>query len=76
MERWRASLGQALYRELLNSEGQSDGSLDFSSPVPYGKLHTHLGTVMMTCIKDKDTVFVHASDIQLLSGGAVSLILD
>jgi len=31
---------------------------------------------MMTCIKDKDTVFVHASDIQLLSGEAVSLILD
>jgi len=39
-------------------------------------LPTALGTVMMTRIEWEDTVFVHASDIQLLDGEAVSLILD
>jgi predicted metallo-beta-lactamase superfamily hydrolase len=35
-----------------------------------------LGSVMMTRIEDEGVVFVHASDIQLLDEGAVSLILD
>lgn len=34
-----------------------------------------LGMVMMTRIEGEDTVFVHASDIQLLNSEAVSLIL-
>jgi hypothetical protein len=32
--------------------------------------------VMMTRVEDEDTVFVHASDIQLLDGETVSLILE
>jgi hypothetical protein len=72
----RESLGKALGRSLPNAEGQSDGSLSFSPPVPHGKPHTRLGTVMMTRVEDEETVFVHASDIQLLDDAAVSLILD
>jgi len=76
MQHRRASLAGALGRELPNAEGRSDGPLSFSSGVPHGEPHTHLGTVMMTRIEDETAVFVHASDIQLLDGQAVSCILD
>jgi predicted metallo-beta-lactamase superfamily hydrolase len=76
MARRRASLVEALGRELPNAEGQSDGTLTFSPSVPHGRPNTHLGTVMMTRIEREGTVFVHASDIQLLDDRAVSLILD
>jgi predicted metallo-beta-lactamase superfamily hydrolase len=76
MVRRRASLAQALGREPPNAEGQSDGTLTFSPSVPHGKPHTHLGMVMMTRIERGGTVFVHASDIQLLGDRAMSLILD
>jgi len=72
----RASLAEALGREFPNAEGQKDGPLTFSPPVPHGKPNTHLGTVMMTRIEAEDAVFVHASDIQLFDDRAVSLILD
>jgi predicted metallo-beta-lactamase superfamily hydrolase len=71
-----AALRDTLGREIPNAEGQKDGPLAFSLCVPHGRPHTHLGTVMMTRIENKDTVFVHGSDIQLLDDGAVSLILD
>ena len=35
-----------------------------------------MGRVMMTRIEDGNEVFVHASDIQLLSDGAVNQILE
>jgi len=35
-----------------------------------------MGKVMMTRIEDEDSVFAHASDIQLLDGEAVSILLD
>jgi predicted metallo-beta-lactamase superfamily hydrolase len=76
MESRRTSLAGALGRELPNAEGRSDGPLTFSPAVPHGEPHTHLGTVMMTRVEDEGTVFVHASDIQLLDGKAVSWILD
>lgn len=76
MEHRRASLAETLGRELPNAEGQSDGPLTFSPAVPHGEPDTHLGTVMMTRVADEATVFVHASDIQLLDGRAVSWILD
>jgi predicted metallo-beta-lactamase superfamily hydrolase len=76
MVRRRASLAETLGRELPNAEGQSYGPLTFSPAVPHGEPHTHLGTVMMTRIEDEKTVFVHASDIQLLDGEAISWILD
>ena len=76
MLRRKKSLCEALGRDLPNAEEQSDGPLAFSLPVPHGERHGRLGMVMMTRIEDEDTVFVHASDIQLLDGEAVSLILD
>jgi len=75
MLRRKNSLCEALGRELPNAEGQSDGPLAFSPPVPHGVAHSKLGTVMMTRIGSEDTVFVHGSDIQLLDGEAVSLVL-
>ena len=75
MLRRRESLCQVLGRDLPNAEGQETGPLTFSSPVPHGKPGSHLGTVMMTRVESKDGVFVHASDIQLLNGEAVLLIL-
>ncbi len=68
-------LCDVLGRDLPNAEGQTDGPLAFSLPVPHGERNGRLGMVMMTRIEDKDTVFVHASDIQLLDDEAVSLIL-
>jgi predicted metallo-beta-lactamase superfamily hydrolase len=76
MLRRKESLGKMLGRELPNAQGQGDGLLAFSLPVPHGRPNTKLGAVMMTRIEKGDTVFVHASDIQLLDGEAVSLILD
>jgi predicted metallo-beta-lactamase superfamily hydrolase len=72
----RESLGKVLGRDLPNTEGQRDGPLVFSPPVPHGEPHNRLGTVMMSRIESEENVFVHASDIQLLDGKAVSWILD
>jgi predicted metallo-beta-lactamase superfamily hydrolase len=75
MLRRRESLSEVLGRSLPNAEGYRDALLSFSQPVPHGTPHTRLGKVMMTRIEDEDTVFVHASDIQLLDGAAISLLL-
>jgi len=72
----RAVLGEVLEREIPNAEGQGDGVLVLSPPMPHGRPHTHLGTVMMTRVEGEGVVFVHASDTQLLDEEAVSLILD
>jgi predicted metallo-beta-lactamase superfamily hydrolase len=75
MVRRRESLAEVFGRALPNAEGQRDGLMAFSPPVPHGERHNNLGTVMMTRIESNDTVFVHASDIQLLGSEAVSLLL-
>jgi predicted metallo-beta-lactamase superfamily hydrolase len=72
----RVALGETLGLEIPDSEGQGNGLLTFSPPMPHGRPNTHLGTVMMTRIEAEHVVFVHASDIQLLDDRAVSLILD
>jgi predicted metallo-beta-lactamase superfamily hydrolase len=69
------SLRLALDNDLSNAEGQKDGLLTFSLPVPHGQKSEHRGTVMMTRIEEGKEVFVHASDIQLLDEEAVSSIL-
>jgi len=76
MESRREALIEILGRNLPIAEGQKDGLLEFSLPVPHGDPHTNRGTVMMTRIEDEDGVFVHASDIQLLDSETVALILD
>jgi hypothetical protein len=72
----RAALTHALERDLPAADGQACGVLAFSPAVAHGEPDTHLGTVMMTRVEDHGTVFVHASDIQLLDAEAVSRILD
>jgi hypothetical protein len=69
------ALAQKLNCILPVAEGTSDGSLSFSPPVPHGEQGTGKGTVMMTRIEDKDSVFVHASDIQMLNDEAIEVIL-
>jgi len=71
----REALIEILGRNLPNAEEQHDDPLRFSLPVIHGDPLTNRGTVMMTRIEDGDGVFVHASDIQLLDGEAVELIL-
>ncbi len=69
------SLRLALENDLPNAEGQSDGLLTFSLPVPHGQRSEHRGFVMMTRVEEGKEVFVHASDIQLLDDDTVTCIL-
>jgi predicted metallo-beta-lactamase superfamily hydrolase len=57
------------------ANGRCDGPLSFSQTVPHGKSGSRFGTVMMTRIDTGGTVFVHASDIQLLDGQTVDTII-
>jgi uncharacterized protein len=68
-------LSRIFDRKLDCSEGQTDGLLSFSQSVPHGEAHSQLGDVMMTRVDDKNEVFVHASDIQLLDDSPIEQIL-
>ncbi|MEN8167528.1 MAG: hypothetical protein ABFR65_08635 [Pseudomonadota bacterium] len=57
------------------ANGRCDGPLSFSQAVPHGKSDSRFGTVMMTRIDTGGTVFVHASDIQLLDEQTVDTII-
>lgn len=72
----REALGKLLGKDFPNVEGRSDDVLSLSVPMHHGEPHTKLGMLMMTRIEADGTVFVHASDIQLLDEQAVSLILN
>ena len=56
-------------------DGESEGPLAFSNPMPHGFERKPMGTVMMTRIQEGSDVFVHASDIQLLADAPVLQIL-
>lgn len=56
------------------SGADPSGKIEFAGPFPHGP-QTSSESVIMTRI-EADKVFVHASDIQLLSGEAVSRILE
>ncbi|MEA1968642.1 MAG: hypothetical protein U9N77_10550 [Thermodesulfobacteriota bacterium] len=71
----RRQLLMALNRDAGPCEGQDHGVLRFSKPMDHGLCHTPMGTVMMTRIEDEHDVFVHASDIQLLSDEPIDQIL-
>ncbi|AKB18537.1 MULTISPECIES: MBL fold metallo-hydrolase [unclassified Methanosarcina] len=73
--RRRKELSTFLGFPLPNSEGISFDGISFSSPVPHGTKGKGFGTVMMTCVREGDEVFVHCSDIQLLDRGAVLEVL-
>lgn len=69
-------LSKVLGRKLPAAEGHTDSLLSFSSSMPHGERGHSLGMVMMTRVEDRDEVFVHASDIQLLDGKPITQILD
>jgi predicted metallo-beta-lactamase superfamily hydrolase len=62
--------------KVLPAEGTRRTGLCFSGPVPHGPPQSRLGSVMMTCIRDGDESFVHASDIQLLNPKSAKVIMD
>jgi predicted metallo-beta-lactamase superfamily hydrolase len=76
MENRAKSLVLALDRDLPDAEAQTDDTITFSKAVPHGEVDSPGGKVMMTKISDGESVFVHASDIQLLSSCAISEILN
>lgn len=61
---------------MVVAEGMNEGPFRFSHAMPHGEYGNGLGTVMMTRIEGNGTVFVHASDIQLLEREPVQQILD
>ncbi len=72
----RDDLCAFLERPIEGCDGQTNGCLTFSEPLPHGKPNIHMGTVMMTRVEDGSEVFIHASDIQLLDDGQTRQILD
>jgi len=68
-------LDELLGRNMQIANGRCDGPLSFSQAVPHGKSGSRFGTVMMTRIATGATVFVHASDIQLLDEQTVDTII-
>ena len=69
------ALAESLGRVLPATEGTCDGPMSFSSPVPHGDVGNRGGNVMMTRIEEGGEVFVHASDIQMLSDEAIERII-
>ncbi len=76
IERKRAeSLSFILGNDLVEAEETEHGAVAFSGSVFHGDRKDDICTVMMTRIEEDSSVFVHASDIQLLGDEAVSQIL-
>jgi len=74
--RRRDDIAAYLKRDLPPAEETGDAVLHFSRPVFHGTPGAHTGRVMMTCIRDGEETFVHASDIQMLSREAIDIITD
>ena len=76
LEKRRAeALFEELKQDFVVAEGKREGPIVFSHPMPHGK-SDKLNTVIMTRIKEGKNIFVHASDIQLLSKKAVIQLLE
>jgi len=60
----------------ITAENKSAGDLSFSRPVFHGEKDSFLGKVMMTRVKMKDEIFVHASDIQFLYRPTIDRIIE
>lgn len=73
MEKRYQDFVRALADRVLDGDGKDDGELAFSLPVWHG--NEKRGTVMMTRVVEREQVFVHGSDIQLLDDEAVISIL-
>jgi hypothetical protein len=77
----RSALIQSLGMDFGHSMGKKEGPLSFSFPVPHGLQHgrqqgRYSNSVMMSRIEDEGTVFVHASDNQLLDSPTVDYIIE
>jgi len=70
-----SALASSLGRTLPNAEGMKDGPLAFSLPVPHGERWGRGGSVIMTRVEEDGEVFVHASDIQMLSDESIGKIV-
>ena len=57
------------------AEGQIDGAVQFSMPIPHGHRPEGAVSVMMTRIEEDGLVFVHASDHQFHHEGSIEQIL-
>lgn len=69
-------LADLLGNRMQIAEGRSQGALAFSRSVPHGAAGGTMGAVMMTRIAMEGSVFVHASDIQLLDGATVDQVIE
>ncbi len=76
MEHRQSAISHFLGMDFVPSDGISTGPFSFSMPMPHGEVGNNLGNVMMTRIEADGTVFVHASDIQLLEWSPVKQILE
>jgi len=74
MQQRALDLAVFLGNRMKIAEGCSSGRLSFSPALPHGLPESRTGTVMMTRVRADGRVFVHASDIQLLSDKAVDTI--
>jgi len=72
----RDRLLSTLHRTITACEGEKHDILEFSGPMPHGFAHAPTGSVMMTRIRTESGIFVHGSDIQLLSDAPIQQILD
>ncbi len=76
MTQRRYGLENLLKKKIPSAEGIKNDNMEFSKSYFHGKDNSNVGKVMMTRIEEKDEVFVHASDIQLLNREAIDKILD
>jgi predicted metallo-beta-lactamase superfamily hydrolase len=76
MSRRFKDLEDLLGTNMQIAEGRTEGTLSFSGAVPHGAAGNPIGSVMMSRIAMGDTVFVHASDIQLLDSPTVNKVID
>jgi len=66
------AVSEILGKPMVRAEGLSDGPLTFSEPVRHGRDGANAVTVMMTRVRGEIT-FVHGSDNQLMSAGAMDI---
>lgn len=72
----RKELSETLHKDVRNAEGMKEEPFAFSHPVPHGSQGGKENSVIMSRIEEDGTVFVHASDIQLVDEQTVETIMD
>lgn len=68
-------LSVILKKDLTPAEDKTIDGIAFSGPFPHGRKNKNPQSVMMTRIEDDESVFVHASDIQLLCDESADRVL-